>query len=215
MRPGTDKVGYEDMADDDEDEEEEVIEEVCPVKRKSLDTGGGRNKNPRLPLQARRLSGVGSKVPYTTNTTHPVDCKENRPFTLPTTPKMPAPATSVSPSSDDGVLSREINNNKTTTPTTIPRHKDTYNEPLNVNVTDTYMDTVPPCSQMKDSPQGGDSDSDDVTKRGHSVPPKKRWFPRTLEYQGQILVTDITHNCVTVTFLESPTEKGFFKEHCS
>ena len=44
------------------------------------------------------------------------------------------------------------------------------------------------------------------------VPPKKRWLPRSLEYEGDVLVTDVTCNCITVTFLESPTEKGFFKD---
>lgn len=47
-----------------------------------------------------------------------------------------------------------------------------------------------------------------------TVPPKKRWLPRSMEYQyhGQVLVTDVTCNCVTVTFLESQTQKGFFKQ---
>jgi hypothetical protein len=46
-----------------------------------------------------------------------------------------------------------------------------------------------------------------------SVPPKKRWWPRALELHGQVLVTDVTCHRVTVTFLESATEKGFFKEY--
>ena len=47
-----------------------------------------------------------------------------------------------------------------------------------------------------------------------SVPPKKRWLPRSLS-GGHVLVTDVTCNCVTVTFLESHTEKGFFKHTLS
>lgn len=46
-----------------------------------------------------------------------------------------------------------------------------------------------------------------------SVPPKKRLLPRVLEYHGQVLVTDVTCHRVTVTFWESATEKGFFKEY--
>ncbi len=48
---------------------------------------------------------------------------------------------------------------------------------------------------------------------GPAVPPKKRWLPRSMDYHGQVLVTDVTCHCVTVTFLESATEKGFFKEY--
>ena len=57
---------------------------------------------------------------------------------------------------------------------------------------------------------GGVSPSED---RWWRVPPKKRWLPNTADYHGQVLVTDVTYNCVTVTFMESSTEKGFFKEY--
>ena len=57
---------------------------------------------------------------------------------------------------------------------------------------------------------GGVSPSED---RWWRVPPKKRWLPNTGDYHGQVLVTDVTYNCVTVTFMESSTEKGFFKEY--
>ena len=57
---------------------------------------------------------------------------------------------------------------------------------------------------------GGVSPSED---RWWRVPPKKRWLPHTGDYHGQVLVTDVTCNCVTVTFMESSTDKGFFKEY--
>ena len=79
-------------------------------------------------------------------------------------------------------------------------------------------------SEPPRSAQGSDSESQNqlpesavsvcgatpTEARWSHVPPKKRWLPRTLS--GQVLVTDVTCNCVTVTFLESRTEKGFFKQ---
>ncbi len=55
---------------------------------------------------------------------------------------------------------------------------------------------------------GGLSPSED---RWWRVPPKKRWLPQTPDYHGQVLVTDVTYRDVTVTFMESSTDKGFFK----
>ncbi len=81
------------------------------------------------------------------------------------------------------------------------------------------------------SPGGGGEESEGETKspnllagkgshgvspsedRWWRVPPKKRWLPGTEDYHGQVLVTDVTHNALTVTFYESTTEKGFFKEY--
>ncbi len=81
------------------------------------------------------------------------------------------------------------------------------------------------------SPSGGGEESEGETKspnllagkgspgvspsedRWWRVPPKKRWLPGTEDYHGQVLVTDVTHNALTVTFYESTTEKGFFKEY--
>ena len=33
-------------------------------------------------------------------------------------------------------------------------------------------------------------------------------------HEYDIWVTEVTHDCLTVTFMESPTERGFFKERC-
>ena len=41
----------------------------------------------------------------------------------------------------------------------------------------------------------------------------KPWVPTCNSIRGNVLVTDVTCNCVTVTFLESPTGKGFFKNY--
>ncbi len=54
---------------------------------------------------------------------------------------------------------------------------------------------------------GGVSPSED---RWWRVPLKKRWLPQTPDYHGQVLVTDVTYDCETVTFMESSTSTGFF-----
>lgn len=192
-RIDSDKVGYEDIAGDED-------EEPARVRRKSSDGGGGQ-RGRRPPLQAH--TGAARPASHTQSESQ-LECKENVPYS--TSPCSSPPSTTVTP-----VSSPEVNNN-----CSMSRHKDTFNEPLNVNMTDSYLDSVTYRRLSVDQTSSGLSSESDSEAE---LPPKKRLFPRTLkyqgQYQGQIQVTDITHNCVTVTFLESPTEKGFFKEQCS
>lgn len=48
-----------------------------------------------------------------------------------------------------------------------------------------------------------------------SKPRTHLWYPAVGEPPLKVTVTDVTCNCVRVTFVESPTERGFFKNSCN
>lgn len=45
----------------------------------------------------------------------------------------------------------------------------------------------------------------------HSKPRTQLWIPSPGEPAVKVTVTDVTCNCLRVTFFESPTDAGFFK----
>ena len=45
----------------------------------------------------------------------------------------------------------------------------------------------------------------------HSKPRTQLWIPSPGEPALKVTVTDVTCNCLRVTFFESPTDEGFFK----
>ena len=133
----------------------------------------------------------------------------------------------------------EVNNNNDSNPNNnhcsaeSQKQEDCHNNSSSSPASGVYTGHgVPPKYRMSHSSSGVSSCSGDTTdsdgergsgaegrmtptedRWGPTVPPKKRWLPRSMDYHGQVLVTDVTCHCVTVTFLESTTEKGFFKEY--
>jgi hypothetical protein len=79
---------------------------------------------------------------------------------------------------------------------------------LSVTCVDSDPETENQTPLSPSSCPGGEDGAD----RWARIPPKKRWLPQNqLGVTGPVLVTDVTCHCVTVTFLECATEKGFFK----
>lgn len=130
-------------------------------------------------------SEVASRSPLCARNTH-----QQIPHTGPTPVTLPSPPQSMlrHEASDDWALSPG---------STFSSPRSSISSPL--SPTDSLGSKASPCSPT--TPERWTS---------LTVPLKKRWPHRT--YDQNVLVTDVTCNEVTVTFLESATEKGFFNK---
>jgi len=142
------------------------------------------------------------------------DTKENRPLHggQPTI-RLPT-SSSITPLTSRTLITKfsksELNNNKTSTPVSSVSSSISHAPALataSPQLSHTLHTSRTPSPTLP-------CDGSSAVRWENNVPPKKRWLPRVMEPEDDgsaVTVTDVTCNGVSITFLESPTDQGFFK----